>query len=311
MVDQFIERRIIIGLIASTDFIKEIFDIFDSDLLQSESAATIGKWCIRYYKKHNKAPQNDIEIIFGSYKRRNALRKDDLDGIGNILESLSDEFVEVNFDIDILVDETIIYFEEQRINLLAEDLKTEVSNGNIEEARAQIAKFKPFQKTSRKDSDFFADDPKRTEKVFSSVCKPIIEYPGRVGWLSNRHLVTGGLLGFLGQEKVGKTWILFDIGFQAIRNSRNVAFFAAGDMNRQEMELRKYIYLAKRSNEKEYCKELYIPIVDCWKNQNGSCINAPGLAPFLDEKYPKNWEKEKYFSGIFEDNIEHEICTEC
>ena len=36
--------------------------------------------------------------------------------------------------------------------------------------------------------------------------------------------------------------------------------FAAGDMNRDEMELRKYIYMSKRSNEFEYCQEMIIPV---------------------------------------------------
>ena len=312
MSEQFIERRIIIGLITNDEFLRFISEKFQDQYFQPQAANTIASWCIRHFNIHNKSPQKDIELIFGSYKRRNILTQEQIEDIDDILTSLSGEYETNEYSLSALIDETINYFDEQKVIKLADEIRQLAEQGDLSQAKSIIEKYSPFEKEEKSDPDFFANNIDRTRKIFEEVSEPIIEYPGKLGNLLNRHFVKGGFVGFLGQEKVGKTWILMDIAFQAMKNGRSVAFFAAGDMNREEMELRKYIHLARRSNEAEFCKELLIPVADCWKNQTGECQSAPGSNPFIEEKKPFKLEGlAKNYLPAFKTYSDHIPCTKC
>lgn len=308
----FIERRIVIGLITNEKYLQKITPIFNKDLLKDEAARTISKWCIRHFNKHAKPALGNIQLIFDSYERRNLLDQETCDDIRDILEDLSEEYEEQEENCDVLLDETIQYFDESRLVRLADDVLQEAQRGNLLEANALIAGSKEIRQAATISPDFFFDDAKETQRIFESVPEPIIEYPGRLGALLNRHFVRGGFVGLLGPEKTGKTWWLMDIAFQAQKSGRKVAFFAAGDMNREEMELRKYIYMARRSNEKEYCQPLLIPTPDCFWNQNGSCPNGSDEAPIRGDEPPKIKDLNKIYTKAFEEyGDDHEPCIEC
>ena len=310
---QFIERRIAIGLITNDQYLREIAPVFNADLLKDEAAKKIASWCIRYFNKHGKAPLEDIGIIFESYTRRGKLNQEESEDIGSILDDLSDEYqTQAENNPEVLIDETFAYFDENRLVRLADDIKAEAQRGNLLEANVLLATNKQIQRIARVDDNFFADDINRTQKIFEDVQEPILEYPGKMGQLLNRHFVRGGFVGFLGPEKVGKTWWGMDISFQAQRAGRKVAFFAAGDMNREEMELRKYIYMAKKSNELEYCGELMIPVVDCFWNQNGQCPAGCGESPIRGDKPPAFKDLQQVYTDAFEQyGSDHTPCTKC
>lgn len=62
--EQFIERRIITGLIISTDYIDHIREVWDPQLLGSGTAKRIANWCIEFYDQYKEAPGEEIESIF-------------------------------------------------------------------------------------------------------------------------------------------------------------------------------------------------------------------------------------------------------
>ena len=313
MSNKFIERRIAIGLITNDQYIREVSAVFNENLLKDDSAKKIASWCLRYFNKNGKAPMNDIEIVFENNVRRKRLSPEEAEEIGEILDDLSEEYEERSSNNhEVLLDETFAYFDENRLVHLSEDIRDEAEKGNILEANTLIAKSKKIERGTHIDHNFFADDAERTRKVFESVQEPIIEYPGALGGLLNKHFVRGGFVGLLGAEKTGKTWWLADIGFQAQKAGKKVAFFAAGDMNREEMELRKYIYMAQRSNETEYCGKLMIPVVDCFWNQNGQCPAGTSESPIRGDSPPKFGDMEKIYTDAFEEyGDDHCPCVKC
>lgn len=314
MSKQFIERRIVIGLITNDQYIREISPVFDSNLLKDDAARKLASWCIRHYKKHGVPPKRDIAVIFDSYVRRKLLSPDEVEDIELILDDLSEEFEEgEEINVEPLLDETFSYFEENRLIRLSDEIKYEAEKGNLEAAQVLLVSSRQVQRVQQQDCDFFADDPERTMKIFDNVQEPLLEYPGALGRLWNRHFVRGGFFGLLGPEKTGKTWWLMDIAFQAMKAGRKVAFFAAGDMNREEMELRKYIYMAKKSNDIEYCGDIIVPTIDCFWNQNGSCPNRESIeAPIRGEKPPKLEEMEKIYTDAWEEyKTDHVPCRRC
>ncbi len=59
-----IERRIIIGLVTSTNYIRQIENIWDTQLLESSTARMLAGWVWEYYGKYHKAPNREIENIY-------------------------------------------------------------------------------------------------------------------------------------------------------------------------------------------------------------------------------------------------------
>ena len=110
MSESFIERKIVIGLITSTEFVKQIRRIYKSRFLISSMAKRISSWCIEYYDDYDSAPGKVIESIFME-KLKGGLNKDLAEEIEeDIFPELSKEYENSKTDIRYLVKITQKYF---------------------------------------------------------------------------------------------------------------------------------------------------------------------------------------------------------
>lgn len=138
-----IERKIIIGLITSTEYIKLIQSIWNIDLLESSTAKRIAMWCWEYYDKYQKAPKKDIETIFFSKLKSGKLPKDLADEIQeDILPNLSQEYVKEPPNIEALIEETKLHFEDRNLAIFNETIEALRKSGQIEEAKKTALEFK-------------------------------------------------------------------------------------------------------------------------------------------------------------------------
>ena len=62
--DATLERRLLTGLIVSTDILQSVFPILKAEYFSSTYAQTVAQWVIDYYKIYKKAPNKDIREIF-------------------------------------------------------------------------------------------------------------------------------------------------------------------------------------------------------------------------------------------------------
>jgi hypothetical protein len=138
--DQFIERRIVTGMILSSKFLQKISGIYEPTLLVSREARVIAGWCLDYFNKYSKAPKRHIEDI---YTRKLKVGLGDYsEGIEHILQSLNDEYSRKDLNIPYLLDETIQHFNRQRLEHLANKITS--SNGDLGEAITAVRKFEPI-----------------------------------------------------------------------------------------------------------------------------------------------------------------------
>jgi hypothetical protein len=89
-----IERRIIIGMAISTEFLQQLQPVFEVILLESSTAKHIAGWVWEYFTKFNKAPKKDLEGIFLEKMNAGKVPKDDAEDIEDLLGGLSDESIE-------------------------------------------------------------------------------------------------------------------------------------------------------------------------------------------------------------------------
>lgn len=267
-----LERKIIIGLITSTEYIRQIIDVWDDDYLTSQMARLLATWCVEYYKKYNKAPDKNIESIYFQ-KLNQGLDKNIAEEIEqDILPSLSDEYVDEKFNLNYLLDQTREYFKERKLHIHLELIQSLIDDNELLEAEQLAIDFKPLHTNAGEDIDLSDETTlARISKAFAEVAKPLFIYPKQLGTFLNRHLVRDGFIAFMASEKRGKSYWMLDMAIRARRQGCKVAFFQAGDMSEDQQLIRTCSYLTKKPIQDEDSGWQYQPLVDCVYNQTDEC----------------------------------------
>ena len=313
-----IERKIVIGMIISTKYLKQAVDLIEPKLIQSEEAKILVNWVLAYFKKYKKAPRYDIQSIYLEKLQNKKIEKNQAEIIELILDDLSEESLTKEINIEYLLDQTELYCKACQLKLYAEQIENEIDSGNVLEAEHMLVNFKPIEKI-KSNAVIPLKTIKQQREAFESFSKPLIKYPGHIGDFLNQYMVQEGFVVFLGQNKGGKSFLLMDAAFRAATQGKNVAFFQAGDMSQAQMERRQSIYLAKKSDLQKYCGPLYVPVLDCALNQNGSCdysFREGGKemeGPFENKDIQKIRTEMTYYelTEAFKDYPKHIPCYNC
>jgi hypothetical protein len=144
--------------------------------------------------------------------------------------------------------------------------------GDLTEAERIAVSYSPPMCHDVNTVDPFSKESKDAwRQAFAAPNVPLIKLPKEFGKFCNSQLVREGFVAFMGEEKIGKTYIMMELAMRGKQNGCNVAFFQAGDMTEKQLIRRLGIYLAKRSDQKRYCKEMWVPVVDCRYSQMDTC----------------------------------------
>lgn len=275
MKKQEIERKMIIGLIASTEYIRKVRTIINPKLIETPVASLLATWCLAYFDRYEKAPSLDIAEIYLEKNEQGLVSQDlALEIEEDILPDLSADWVQYGLNVDSLIDSTQKYFKERALTILKDTLDVSLEQGNITSAEEIVTKYKPLELITNE--LILKDRIQLTEAVhsaFTEATTPLIWYPGALGEFWNSSMIRGGFVAFLAPEKRGKTVIMMDAGIRAVRQGRNVAIFQAGDMSEAQLLRRIAIYLSKNSDKEQYIGKQLIPTKDCFYNQIDDCNN--------------------------------------
>lgn len=319
MAEGSIERRILIGLISSGEYIGKIRKVCDPALFQSKMASRISEWCLEYYDKYGRAPGLDIEGIYFD-KLKAGLPKDIAEEIAeDILPDLSEEYVSTALDVSYLTDQTIAHFHERTLLTIGQGVLDYVEKGKLTDATELITTYSPVTATGLVSPFINLADPTsraRIRKAFAEGQKPLFTYPGALGTFWNHQLVRGGFIALMGSEKRGKSYWLLDMAVRASRQGVPVIFFQAGDMTESQQLRRLCIHLAKRSDMNKYCGVMHEPTKDCIHNQRDTCTK--GIRECSFGVFPAKTEKELRTEITFDDlkealiqNPDYAPCYNC
>lgn len=312
-----IERKILIGLITQTEFLRQLESEWNPEYIESPTAKLMSGWCWEYFKKHRKAPGQDIEIIY-IRKLKRGIDKDLAEEIEQeILPGLSTEYEREGINVSYLISETQNYFKERQIIIHNEKIAYLLSKNKIEEAQKEVETFKII--TIEKDEGLDLSEPEvltKIESAFDTTYQNVINFPGALGEFWNEQLVRGGFVSFLAPEKRGKTYWLLEFMMRAYQQKKKVAFFQAGDMTENQQLIRICIYLAKKSNLEKYCGLQYVPVQDCIKNQTDNCTKKVrecnfGIFPNYNEHELRKKITKTELIDAYEQNPKYKPCYNC
>ncbi len=270
----FLERRIVTGMVISTEYLQRIQRFWDPDLLESPELRLISDWCLDYFSEYKQAPDNNIESLYMMALKRGFLSKASAQYIEGVLTNLSEEYGRgMQFNAAYLFDQTVKYLKTRELEKHNEEIQELIDGGQVEEAEKLALSFVPsiaaemdvgLELSSREALD-------RIKLAFDETSQRVISYPGALGNMWNEHLIRGGFVSLLAPEKRGKTFWLLELSLRAVRQKANVVFFAAGDMTEAQMLKRICVYIARRSDREKYCQERFTPVGDCILNQLDLC----------------------------------------
>lgn len=311
-----IERKILIGLITSTEYIEQIRPIWNSRLLESPMAIRLAGWCIEYYDKYKQAPNKQIEDIYYA-KLKKGLPKDIAEEIEeDILPELSKEYTSTSFNLRYLLDKSSRYFAERHLLLHTSKIKDLVDQGELTEAEKQAGEYKALVKETRTAINLSdTSSISHVDMAFADSMAPIFVYPKQLGQFINNQLVRGGFIAFMASEKRGKSYFLLDMALRAARQGVKVAFFQAGDMTEAQQMRRICINLAKKSDLEKYVGKMYEPVRDCVLNQLDKCqksVRECNFGVFTEsEKDIRYGITLDMLIEAYNDNPEYKPCFNC
>jgi len=274
---EFFERRIVIGMVVSTDYLGRIHRLWKPSLLSSPELKTVAEWCIEYFREFGEAPDRNIEALYMERLQRSQLSKTEAEYIALLLESLSDEYGrEGLFNSAYLYDRTIQHLKAMELEQHSEQVQELIEAGEIAEAERLARTYVPTILSEEDTGIDLASEQalERVERAFTETFQQVLSYPGALGEMWNEHLVRGGFFTLLAPEKRGKSFFLLEMALRAIRQKANVAFFEAGDMTESQVLRRICVYIAQRSDRERYCQERFRAVGDCVLNQLDLCTRA-------------------------------------
>lgn len=259
-IDRKIERHILIGMIVNTNYLSFISTKLDKTDLENPYASTVAGWCLDYFKKYGEAPGKHIQEIFEYHDRKEEIHENEVDMIEKLLTEISEQYSQgEDINVDFLLDKTEEYLKRNAIQRMVVDIENKLGEGNVRGAEDEIMNMKPVQITSKDGIDPLADLEK-IKSAFENIAEPVLKLPGAFGEMMNEHLTRDSFVCFQAPEKSGKSWLMYWLGLQGLKQKRNVALFQIGDMTESQSIIRLSILLCNKSNRKKYCGKFTKPV---------------------------------------------------
>lgn len=312
-----LERKIIIGMIIDTDFLKYVSEMIETQWILSQEARLLATWIYDYYSKYGTAPKKKIQDIYFDKLANDKISEAQGEVIEDILEDLSNEVKDWDpEDVGYLQEQAKDYANYCKMLGITEEVQDLLDSGDLNDAKSVLTDYRPVEIIK-----ISAVEPLKTDEqlkaAFAGRAVPLIKYPGDLGMLLNPHMVKQGFVVYLAQNKGGKSFHLMDAGMRAAEQGRKVLMYQAGDMSQEQLELRMAIYATQISDQERYCGPLYIPIIDCQNNQLDSCEENCRVDPDQEALFESGYNffendlTNSLLQETYDDNRSWKVCTEC
>ena len=303
------ERQILIGLIMSNDVCSAGKSLYQKNYFQTKMTQLVANWCLDFYKKYNSAPKQDIQIIFENNVKAGKVDPDLGEEIELFLDSISSEYTELQeFNTPFYVDLLKQYFKKRSYFIFGEKIREAADNDDPNEAEkiySNFIKVQEQQDTSRNILDEAGIESFR--QSVESRSPVLFTMPGAVGKMIGP-IERETLIGILGREKAGKTYVLQMFAEAAAKQGLKVAFIQTGDLTQDQLDNRLACSRTKGVYKETKVGPYYAPVMDCLKNQQGVCAEHPSNPILVKVK------NEYQFSvDLSKDSVKdsHKPCIKC
>lgn len=289
------EKKIAIGCIVSDHFLRDILPLLnDLSLLKSSYIKSVISWCIDYYKRYEKAPQEIIQDIFET-KKKYIDREEYVNDIKDLLVHLNETYLDgEEFNAPYYFDKAQLYLKEKSLELLMSNINGLLKQGKIKEAEHIFTTYNRLDKSMGTGTDLLNDDELIAD-MFNSEEETLFSVPGAFGdYIKSFYRGDIAIVG--APSKRGKTFILIELSKYALLDHLNVLYISL-EMKTHLMAKRIYQNLIGESKY-QMTDFIDIPYFDKDNNIQYEQIKKDGLTREktirFREKFKKHVKKGRF-----------------
>lgn len=242
-----IEKQIITAMIVSDRVLGRLAPKWEKEgMFKSTWCNLVGNWCVRYFKRYERAPRKQIVGMFEAWAEHHNDRST-IKLLERFLSSLSGEYQNLRKGIntEFIVDLAGEHFNETVLRRTTAAIEGDIAAGKIKDALQRIARFNSVDVGVGAGISVLSDR-QSIRDVLDDSRDVLFRYPGALGKFFGNSLERDGFLAFMGPEKRGKTFWLLDMAWRAMMAGVKVAFFEVGDLSRKQIMRRFYTRACKR-----------------------------------------------------------------
>jgi len=232
-VDLSDERQIIINMIVSSKFLKEIVPIVKAKYFESFYAQIVSNWIIEYWQEFKEAPNKNIQKIY-QQKINQIKGEEENEIIKEFLLSISKEWEknESIQNIEYSIKSAIRYLKLRSLQILKEDLESSLLEGDPTKGEHYVSTYARIDHGNEESVSIFQDSA-IVSNAFMQDDEILFQFPGVLGKCTGNFL-RGDLVAFLGVMKSGKTHALWYTGRISMMKGWRVLFITL-EMPRRQM----------------------------------------------------------------------------
>lgn len=225
------ERKVLAAMIRNRQLLSVISNSWPKQGLFGPNEQVfneIGSLCVKFYRKHGKAPRGDFEELL--VERYSNAPKEKTDQVDLLLNDIAQQNGQQSTD-------HLINLAEQVFNKAAyRRYREQIEEADLRNAlgKEDLEPFKPIKLLQNLGSDFFTDD-KLFDDLFGEQRKPLFTFEGDLGIIVGDVFVKRDLISFIAREKGGKSWWLGETIWQTLLNGHRAVYFTVGDMSEAEI----------------------------------------------------------------------------
>lgn len=261
------EKKILINCITSTEFLKQASPFLNNRIFAIPYARKIFNWVQAYFEKYEESPSKQIVDIFQVEKRK--LQEEEAELISTFLESISNQYIEDeknHSNVGYQVNSARKYCKQREIELKVSEVNGLIGLDRVDEAESSLMNYKKVAVRTSEWMNPFSQE--NVESYFESKESNVLfSMPGVLGELLGDSIERGRMISVAAPLKVGKSFLLMEFAMQAILNRKNVVIMNL-EMTPASYLSRIYKRISASANKEGETK---VAVVDCFKNQNGSC----------------------------------------
>jgi hypothetical protein len=262
------EIGILAAVIFDDSFLLELSGFFKPGLFSDEKIDWLVWNSIEYFKIYNTAPRFDLWAILLKGIKEEKIQKDEAPLYEKLLkkaESANNKGLQIPF----LLSEVKTLLKSRSLEQLVGVVDDHLETGKHDEAVQAVETFS--YPTTQTTHIIPLQDMDVVQKALQHKKEPLFSFKGVLGELVNSQLNRDSFIAFMGPEKRGKTWWLFEFAVRAIFSRLNVALFQVGDMSEEQGLSRIFTRLVGKPNIEDFHGTVLVPVFDCLENQDGTC----------------------------------------
>lgn len=227
-------RNVVVGMIVSRSVLARMAAVWRPGLLGQPWADLVGGWCVDFYRSYKEPPKNRIRGLFQIWAEE-AGDAENEKAVAAFLGGLSDWYDPKSFNAEYVTDLAGRVINRTRLLAVRNRLDAALASNNLEKAEAALVSPK-VEIGDGAAVDVFSVPHLVKEAVLSRTkAEPLVTFPGALGTFTEVLFERDSLVAFQGADKVGKSYFLQEVSWQAVLQGRRVAFFSCGDLSETQM----------------------------------------------------------------------------